>query len=296
MASPVDTTVTRILNQFRYKDPVLPLSGAINNSQTDPAVSDYLPNIGVGSIIQVNDEYMLVTAVTGTGPMTLTVIRGWLGSTAASAASGDPVYVNPRVLGTEVLDYINECLDFLYPELVYPDSLVLSYDGAIIGYDLAAAVGRILRVDAEVDTTAKYWEEVKDYKFFPQANSAEFASGKAIMIHKAMKQGAIIRVLYGTPFTNVVAGEDLETDGGLQPYMVQLPYYYAMGKIMATQEVGRSDSVGAASHQRAQDVPAMSALRTGDWYNARYRELMDKAKARQAFEVQRGYTLGPYGN
>jgi hypothetical protein len=296
MTSPVDTTITKVLNQFRYKDPVLPLSGAINDSQTDPAVNDFLPNIGPGSIVQVDDEYMLVTAVTGTGPMTLTVVRGWLETVAASHSSGAPVYVNPRVLGDEVLDYINECLDFLYPELYYPDILTLAYDAGTIGYDLDASVGRVLRVDGEVDSTALYWKELKDWKFNPQADSTIFPSGKSLMIHGSLPHGAAIRVVYGVPFTNVVAGEDLETDGGLQAYMARLPYYYSMGKILATQEVGRSDSTGAASHQRAQDVPALSALRTGDWYNARYRELMDKAKARQAFEVKRGLFAAAYGD
>ena len=91
MATPASTVIDRVLNKFRYKDPVLTLNGAITNVQTDPQVNDYLPNIGSGSIIQVGEEYMLVTATSGTGPMTLTVVRECLGSTASSPADNAQV-------------------------------------------------------------------------------------------------------------------------------------------------------------------------------------------------------------
>ncbi len=295
MPTPVSTVITRVLNNFRYKDPVLTLSGAITNVQTDPAVTDFLPSIGKGSIIQVGDEYMLVTATTGTGPMTLTVVRGWLGSTAATAADKDPVYVNPRVLGDEVLEHVNECLDHMFPTIFVPDVKTFTYNASLIGYDLASNVGLVYRVDGELDATANYWAELKDVRFLPDADTTDFPSGKALIVHASMKQSSKIRVLYGKPFTNVTSAQDLETDGGLKDYMTRLPFYYAMAKLMPIQEVNRADSSGASSHQRAQDVPPFLALRTGDWYNARYRDLLVSARVRQRFETKPGYGIGGYG-
>ncbi len=295
MATPVSTVINRVLNQFRYKDPVLTLSGAIDTSQTNPAINDFLPNIGAGGIIQIGNEYMLVTAVTGTSPMTLTVERGWLGSTPAIAADGDPVYVNPRVLGDEVLEHINECLDHMFPTIFVPDVAAFTYDASSIGYDLADTVDLVVRVDGQTDTFSKLWQELKDYRFNPQADTADFPSGKAIMLHASMAHGSKIRVVYGKPFTNVLITEDLETDGGLRPYMTRLPYYYAMAKLMPAQEVSRSDASGASSHQRAQDVPGFLALRTGDWFNARYKDLLESSRVRQRFEAKPGYGIGGYG-
>ena len=295
MATPVSAIITRVLNQFRYKDPVLTLSGAIDATQLDPAVNDFLPSIGSGSIIQIGDEYMLVTAVTGTGPMTLTVVRGWLDSTGASAADKDPVYVNPRVLGDEVLEHINECLDHMFPTIFVPDVKTLTYNASAIGYDLASNVSLVYRVDGELDSAADYWRELKDIRFIPDADTTDFPSGKALILHASMQHGSKIRVLYGKPFTNVTSSEDLETDGGLKDYMTRLPFYYAMAKLMPIQEVNRADSSGASSHQRAQDVPPFLALRTGDWYNARYRDLLVNARVRQRFETKPGYGIGGYG-
>ena len=295
MATLVSTVINRVLNQFRYKDPVLTLSGALNNSQTDVNLNDFLPNVGSGSIIQINDEYMLVTATTGTGPLVLTVERGWLESPKTTHTDKDPVYINPRVLGDEVLEHINECLDTLFPNLFVSDVFNTTYNASNIGYDLVAAIGVIIRVDGQMDSTAKLWRELKDYRFLPQADTTDFPSGKALMLHAAMSQGSKIRVMFGKPFTNVTAAQDLETDGGLKDYMTRLPFYYAMAKLMPIQEVIRSDSSGAASHQRAQDVPAFTALRTGDWYNARYRDLLASSRVRQQFEVKRGYGVGGWG-
>jgi len=296
MATLTSTVVDRVLNKFRYKDPVLTLNGAITNVQTDPAVNDFLPSIGKGSIIQVNEEYMLVTATSGTGPMTLTVVRGWLGSTAATASNFDPVYVNPRVLGTEVIDFINECLDTIYPKLTVVSSTALTYSGSTIGYELPVDVGFILRVDGQVDSTAKYWKEIKDTKYNPQADTTDFPNGKALMVHASMAASSKMRVIYGKPFTRVTAtSDDLEAVAGLQVYMADIPYYYAMHKLMADKEVDRTDSSGAASHQRAQDVPGFLSLRTADWYKVRYRELLESARTRQQFEIKRGLGVGGYG-
>ncbi len=297
MATLTSAVINRVLNKFRYKDPVLTLNGAIDTVQTDPIVNDFLPSIGVGSIVQINDEYMMVTATSGTGPMSLTVVRGWLGSTKASAADGDAVYVNPRVLGTEVFDFINECLDQLYPRIFVVDTdTSLTYSGTIIGYELPANVGFMIRVDGEMDSVAKWWKELKDIRYIPQADTTDFPNGKALMLHASMPKSNKIRVIYAKPFTRVAAtSDDLEAVGGLQTYMIDLPYYYAMHKLMAIEEVDRSDSSGASSHQRAQDVPDFLALRTADWYKARYRDLLENARTRQQFEVKRGLNVGGYG-
>ncbi len=296
MATPTSTVIDRVLNKFRYKDPVLTLNGAINDTQEDPAVNDYLPSIGRGSIIQIGDEYMLVTATSGTGPMTLTVVRGWLGSTKAVASDKDPVYINPRVLGTEVLDFINECIDQIYPTLCVVSTTALTYSGASIGYGLPADVGFILRVDGKFDSSAMYWKELKDTNYNPQADTDDFPNGKALMVHVSMPSSSKMRVIYGKPFTRVAnTTDDLEAVAGLQVYMTDLPYYYAMHKLMADKEVDRTDSSGASSHQRAQDVPGFLSLRTADWYKVRYRDLLQSARTRQQFEIKRGLGVGGWG-
>lgn len=297
MAVLASTVVRKILNQFLYKDAALPLSGSITNSQTTLQVNAFLPNIGPGSVLQIENEYLLATGYTGTTTLTVTVVRGWLGSTAASHNSGVPVYVNPRILGDEALDYINECLDQLYPTLYQVDIDTLTYSGSLIGYGLSVDVGFPIRVDFEDNSQALYWKRLGDFTYIPQADTASFPNGKAIMIRGSMPHGAKVRVMYAKPFIRVTSpSADLIATAGLEEYMTDLPYYYAMWRIMASQEVSRSDSAGAASHQRAQDVPVFTALRTADWYKARYNDLLMNSKARLRMEVSDSPGIGGFGN
>ena len=68
--------------------------------------------------------------------------------------------------------------------------------------------------------------------------------------------------------------------------VVDLLFYFAMSRLLAADEADRADSESASSHQRAQDVPGFLALRTGEWYKARYEELLRNAIARQNEETK----------
>ncbi|MFT3746473.1 MAG: MBG domain-containing protein [Pyrinomonadaceae bacterium] len=72
------------------------LSGAINNATTTvtvPALPSGDPKFTPGLLIQVDNEQMLITAITGVNLDTLTVTRGANGTTAAAHANG--AAVNP---------------------------------------------------------------------------------------------------------------------------------------------------------------------------------------------------------
>jgi len=292
----VADVIDRINGQFSYTDTVLPLAAAISStSATTCTVTDFVPAIGPGDVVRCEREYMLVTAVAGTGPKTLTIVRGWLGSTAATHVIGSGVFV-PRVFDRDVMDLINECLDSLYPALYTRDVVTLSYNGNAIGYDLVAAVGHVLAVDAQEDSSAKFWRELKDYRYIPNASTADFPSGKALMIRQATVHAASVRVIYAKPFIRVDAvADDLQVDAGMYLYMTDLPYYYAMSRLLAGEEVDRADSEGASQHQRAQDVQPFQALRTGEWYLARYNDILRNCRDRLAREIS-SFAIGGYGS
>lgn len=290
----VSDVITRVNEKFRYRDPVLPLAASIDNSQTSLTVNDYLPVIGLGNVIKIGNEYMLVTATSGTGPMTLTVIRGWFASTKAAHTQDDPVY-QPRVYDGEILDFINECLDSLYPEVYAANNEELSYDGNTIGYELPLDTGFVLKVIAQNDPRAKYWQTLADWTFENDADTSDFSTGKALNLRSAAVHGANFRVIYASPFTRLtLVTEDLEADAGMDSYMTDLPYYFIMSRLMAQEEAEQTDASGAERHQRAQDVESYVALRTGDWYRARYNDKLNRVKLRQAKEYPT-YSLGGYG-
>jgi hypothetical protein len=69
--------------------------------------------------------------------------------------------------------------------------------------------------------------------------------------------------------------------------MTDLLFYFAMNRLMVDSERGRSQMKSAQSHQRAQDTPPFLALRTGEWYQARYNERIISARSHLIREVKR---------
>lgn len=294
----VSTKIDKVMRDFLFRDPVLTLNTALaDGSGTAVLVDDVLPNIGVGSIIMIDAELMFVSAVSSTTPMTLTVVRGWLDSVAvAHNAVGLPVFVNPRVLRQDVLDFMNECLHIIFPTVYKVTTVEKVYASADIGYDLVSTLQDIIAVNVEMDADAKYWKPIGDYKFIPNANTTSFPSGKAVMVRVSLPTGALIRVTYSEPFTQIATeADDLESALGLADFMTDLPFYYAMSRLMAIEEVERSDSKSASSHQRAQDVPGFLALRTGEWYKTRYDDLLENS-ANRLTEANKPTILSGYGS
>jgi hypothetical protein len=267
-----------------------------NITDSDTALVGVLGNkIGVGDILEIGSEQLMVTAYVS-GTKTATVIRGWFGSTAAAHSQNDPIYIRPRFRRDKIQDLINNCLYDLFPDLYQVATVEKTYSGSAIGYDLASDVHRVLRVDGEVDSNALEWVTISDWQYFPQANTSSFTSGKAIMLRRALPAGAVFRVTYSKAFDPVTAeSDDLEADSGLAAYMTDLPYYFAMNRVMVDEEKRRSQILQAQNHQRSQDVPPFLALRTGEWYQARYQELRMNAKKRLIGDAPKSL-IGGYGS
>lgn len=290
------TVIQKVLKGFRQKDQPDVLVGAINASDTAISYQGLLNGWGVSTVAEIEDELLLVTAVNEVNN-TATVIRGWLGTTAASHSINLPIYLNPKMMRSDILGLINEAIeDMMNNDLYKVNTLGLTYASGTIGMDLDQAVTKVLRVDAQRDATSKYWDPTSDWTFVDNADTTDFPSGKALMLRASLDLGAGVRVIYAEDLTPLSAeSEDLEADGGLTSYMADIPFYFAMNRLMVDAERERSQIQGAVNHQRAQDVPAFLSLRTGEWYQARYREKVKMARDRLRREVKSNRGTG-YGS
>lgn len=287
MVTPASTVIDRVIRGFRRHDNPDVLAGDIGNNDTSLTYTGVLSGWGPGAVIEIGSELMLVTGHTPTSN-TVTVTRGWLGTTAAAHSTGAAIYIGGRVDRGPILELINDCLEDLVGRDLYSvDTMEITYNPSLIGYNLHEDVLDILRVDALKNDSAKYWEPVFDWLYVDSTDTDDFASGKAIMLRTALPPGAF-RVTYSKAFTRIdEESDDLEALAGLRPYMLDLPYYYAMNRTMVDLERRRSQIESAESHQRAQDAPPFLALRTGEWYQARYDERVKNAYARLKKEVKR---------
>ena len=122
----VSTLVDRIYRDFLNKPDDLSafsrLDGAINDSVTSLTYESGLFSseeenlLGNGALVEVDQEIMLVTAA-NTSTRTLTVARGYSGTTAASHDDKANIFINPTFPRKSVFDAVSDNIVRLYPTL-----------------------------------------------------------------------------------------------------------------------------------------------------------------------------------
>jgi hypothetical protein len=122
----VSTLVDRIYRDFLNKPDDLAAFSRLDGSLTDSATSltyeaglfssEEENLLGNGALVEVNQEIMLVTAA-NTSTRTLTVSRGYAGTTAATHADSDNLYINPTFPRKSVFDAVADNIVRLYPTL-----------------------------------------------------------------------------------------------------------------------------------------------------------------------------------
>ena len=122
----VSTLVDRIYRDFLNKPDDLSafsrLDGAINNSVTSLTYESGLFSseeenlLGNGALVEVDQEIILVTAA-NTSTRTLTVARGYSGTTAASHDDKANIFINPTFPRKSVFDAVSDNIVRLYPTL-----------------------------------------------------------------------------------------------------------------------------------------------------------------------------------
>ena len=122
----VSTLVDRIYRDFLNKPDDLPafsrLDGSIDDSTTSVVYEAGLFSteeenlLGAGGLIEIGQELMLVTNA-NTSTRTLTVARGFKGTTAASHADNETMTLNPTFPRKSVFDAVADNIVRLYPSL-----------------------------------------------------------------------------------------------------------------------------------------------------------------------------------
>ena len=122
----VSTLVDRIYRDFLNKPDDLAafsrLDGAITDSDTSLIYEDNLFSseeenlLDGGALIEIDQELMLVTS-SNTSTRTLTVARGYAGTTAAAHSDNTTLYINPTFPRKSVFDAVADNIVRLYPSL-----------------------------------------------------------------------------------------------------------------------------------------------------------------------------------
>ena len=288
------TVINRVAKAFNRHDNADVLSTEMNSSTTSLVYSGILPAWGPGTVVEIEQELMLVQSV-DTSLKTATVVRGWLNTTAATHAASSVIYVNPRVSRDDILDLFNDCLTAIFPTIYKVSVQTHTYDSSTIGYNMPSDTSKILSVQYQVNSNAEQWEHIGDFELLSNMNTSDFSGGNAVMIRKALPSAASIRVVYASPFTRFTAeANDMTSAVGLQDYMTDLLFYFSLNRLMVQEELENTQKKNAQSHQRSQESPSFLSVRTGEWYQARFQELLQDCKNRLNLE-NKPFIMSRYG-
>lgn len=267
------TTAQTLIDETRRyllptaREPLNTLNGAINSSATSLIFNQDISAITQGAYIEIDLETMYVWTPT---PATKTVVvqRGMQGSTAASHLDTALCRVLPRFSNFSILQAINADLDDLSSPVnglfQVPATIEFTYQPQINGYDLTGINSgwiNILSVRYDTPGPWKDWPELRHWQVKKNMDTADFASGTALMLYDAAYPGRDVRVTYSAPFTHfTTVTDDATTVAGLTATMVDIPPLGAASRLAGVRETQRNQFESQGDPRRAAEVPPNAQL------------------------------------
>jgi hypothetical protein len=217
-----------------------------------------------GAVLSVDLELMYVWDVVDEAAKTLTVERGYLGSTPAAHSAGALLTVNPKFSQFAILAAINADLDDLSSNGLFREaSISVTYSSSVQGYDMTGVedVTEILQVKYDEPGPGKLWPEIKAYKLRRASSTGDFPSGLALVVYEGGHSGSPLRITYGTIFTKFTALDVDVTSTGLPSTAYDLPPLGAALRLQYMREGQRNFNEAQPTSRRADEVPQGANLR-----------------------------------
>ena len=234
------------------------LASAINSTDTTVTTTYDLGGLRTGGVFQLGTELLYIWDAVPASK-TLTVERGYAGTTAASHSSGAVLTLNPRFPRAQMLDALNSEIDDLSSTsngLFRVVTVDLSYNGSDRQINITNS-GTILEL---LDVRLRY--EADDHPVIHSTRiqtglpTADFASGNTLVFDEPVMAGTV-RVRYKAPFTRAATeSSDLTTDCFLPATCDDIVEYGLMIRMMAGREIKRNFTEAQGDTRRPDEVPA----------------------------------------
>jgi hypothetical protein len=231
-------------------------------SGTTSVVLDFgLAGFREGTVFEIDLEAFYVwSAVAGT--RTLTVERGYQGTTAAAHTAGAIATLAPRFPRQQSMDALNgELNDLSSPSnglYAVVETSLTGYNGSDRMINLTSATNVIDLIEVRHRELATDFIPQRNYYLQRQLPTADFASGYAITFNELPPPGTL-RVVYSKTFTNVtLEADDLQTVALLPATCEDIAELGVAIRLMAGREVKRTFPETQGETRRADEIPSGS--------------------------------------
>lgn len=230
---------------------------SISATATSVSVQYDLGGIRPGGVIQIDSELMYVWELSS-GSKSLTVERGWNGTTAAAHAAGAIVTVDPKFPRAQVLEAINAEIDDLSSPvngLFQIKTLEVNYNGTDAMVPLATADKIIDLVSVTVRYIATDYPKIRRCRLIRDLPNDDFNSGCAIRFDESVDAGRMI-IVYKAPFTNITTDtQNLQNIAGIPSSCEDILMMGAQIRLVSPREVKRNFTESQGDTRRAEEVP-----------------------------------------
>ena len=255
-ATVIDRTLRQLLSGT--VEPRNKLSSSINSSVTSVITTYPLEGLRAGQVCEIDSELMYIWA-TDSGTKTMTVERGFNGTTAASHTADAIITVSPRFPRSQVLEAINdEMRDLSSPMngLFQVKTLDLDYNGSDVMVNLTAVTAIIDLLSVSVRYMVDDYPVARKVRLVRDVPTDDFASGYALRFDQGVFPGRL-RIVYKAPYvTASTESSDINSTGGIQDTVTDIVAIGAQIRLMSPREMKRNFTESQGDTRRAAEVPA----------------------------------------
>ena len=232
------------------------LASTITDSDTSVVCTYAVEGLRAGQVFEIDSELFYIWAA-NVSTQTLTVQRGFNGTTAAAHTSGALLTVAPRFPRAQVLEAINdEVLDLSSPVngLFQVKTFNQTYNGTDRMVNLTSATDVIDVLNVSVRYLTDDYPVARKVKLVRDLPTDDFASSFALKFDQAVYPGRL-RVVYKAPYTSVTTeATNLNTGCGIQESVEDIVVIGTQLRLMAPREIKRNFIESQGDTHRAEEV------------------------------------------
>ena len=233
------------------------LAVTVTSSDTSIVLSYDLGGFREGSVIEIESELMYVWE-TATATKTLTVQRGYDGTTAVTHTAGVLATVNPRFPRQQMLDALNSDIDDLSSTMNGLFRVVaqdISYNGSDRQINLTSATGIIDIIDVRLRYLADDYPVIRNVRLQRNLPTADFASGFAIVFDEPVMAGTL-RVVTKREFVRASSeSSDLQSTCFVPQSCEDILEMGVILRMMNGREIKRNFIESQGDTRRSDEVP-----------------------------------------
>jgi hypothetical protein len=233
------------------------LETSVDADDTEFVTTYDLNGLRPGTVFEIGSELCYIWAVTA-GNKTLTVERGYAGTTATSHSAGAIITLNPKFPKAQLLDALNQDIDDLSSPvngLFRVVATSLTYNGSDRQIDLTGATNVIDLIDVRVRYLSDDYPVIRGTRLQRDLPTSDFASGLAIVFDEECVAGTI-RVRYKAPFVRASAlSTDLQTTCFVPLSMEDILEMGVMARVLQSREIKRNFIESQGDTRRSDEVP-----------------------------------------